>query len=66
MYHPDTNASPMDNLKRTGGHGRKKNTGISTNMNTSTNIKEKKGMMWNNGNINKVKVEAKENTTIRS
>jgi hypothetical protein len=58
MYHPDINISPMDNLKRTGKHGKKKNTGI--------NMGEKNGMVTKIGNINKIKVEAKGDTAIRS
>jgi hypothetical protein len=60
MCRPDTSVSHMDNLKRTGGHGREKNTGIST----SPDMRERNGMIWKKGNMNKV--EAKENTAIRS
>jgi hypothetical protein len=58
MYHPDINISPMDNLKRTGKHGKKKNTGIG--------MEEKNGMVMKSGNITRVRVEAKGDTTIRS
>jgi hypothetical protein len=62
MCHPDINASPMDNLKRTGGHGRKKSTGINTN----PDMREKNGMIWKRENINQAGAEAEENTAIRS
>jgi hypothetical protein len=62
MYHPDINASPIDNLERIGGHGRKKSTGIST----SPDMREKKGMRWKRENINQAGAGAKENTPIRS
>jgi hypothetical protein len=57
MSHPDTNASHKDNLKRTGGHGRKKSIGI----NTSTNMKKEKRMIPIRADTDKVK----ENTAVR-
>lgn len=60
MYHPYTNASHMDNLKRTGGHGRERSTGI----NTSTNMKEEKDPTSKKAGMDKG--EAKGNTATRS
>jgi hypothetical protein len=57
MYPPDTSASRTDNLKRIGGHGRKKSTGIST----SPNMRKKNGMIRKRGNINQAGARAKEN-----
>jgi len=57
MHPLGTNASRMDKSKRTGVPGREKNTGIS--------MGEKNGMQTRNGNINKVKAEGRQNTTIR-
>jgi hypothetical protein len=62
MYPLDTNASPTDNLRTTGGHGRERNTGIST----SPDLRKKNGMIWKRGKINLARAKAKENKSTRS
>jgi hypothetical protein len=57
VSHPDTGTFHTENSKRTGGLGRKKNTGIS--------MGEKNGMVTKSGNIKRVRTKEKENTTIR-
>jgi len=61
MSPPGTNESPTDNLKRIGGHGRKKSIGINTN----PDMREKNGMRWKRGNINQAGAAAKENTAVK-
>jgi hypothetical protein len=52
----------VENLKRTGGLGREKSTGIST----SPDMREKNGMTWKRRNINQAGGKAKGNRSLRS
>jgi len=62
LFSPDTGASHIENLKRTGGLGRERNTGIST----SPDMREKNGMIWKRGNMDQAGAEAEQDTAIRS